>query len=290
MDITDKLQKKSKYHEMYALYSKNIDYWSADYLLKTQHPKILKTLTTYWWPKYCIRMSTFHDYVKQRYPLYYQLCVANQIHLSKNTFTDLHAENIEKSLNYHSMVQSTMLKQESALALNRKLLSKRKRVKIADNGKEKNQIEALEAQLAALSSQTNFTKQRRTSYLKELTGYELNYDPRFKTTPPVGWKRPPSRATRVFNTLMDTNQKKQPSVDEDKPKSRDDREIFLEAIYTEDVAGQIFMKYLVNRNKTFPLNRLKCLLEIIKYKDLFYDENFNHENTKNVARVRIFHI
>jgi len=37
------------------------------------------------------------------------------------------------------------------------------------------------------------------------------------------------------------------------------------------------------------VNRLKCLQELIKYKDLFYDENFNQETVKNYARVnRIF--
>ena len=238
VDMTNPESKKNTYYEMYALYQNNIDYWSVEYLMKKLQPKILKNLTTYWWPKFCIRMSTFQEYVKHRYPLYYKLCVSNHLDFKRN-FNDLNAENIEKSLSYRLHCCADRSAVAAEVRSTDKLLKKRKQVKIIADKTLSYKEEKEQSKAEAKS------KERRNVYLKDLTDYALND---YQTSPPVGWKRPPSRATRLFQMLIDKNEEKDPH--RQPVEKRDVKEIYLEAIYREDVAGQIFMKYLSNRNKT----------------------------------------
>jgi hypothetical protein len=97
-----------------------------------------------------------------------------------------------------------------------------------------------------------FTKKEKVTN-PELAGFDL--DDVFKTSPPVGWKRPASRATMLAKMLV--NEKRDETfknvasvkVIKKQKKIRMDKEIYLEAVYNEDIAGQIFMKYLVNKKK-----------------------------------------
>jgi hypothetical protein len=260
--------KKSKYHAMYAMYEKNIDYWSVEHLIKTLQPKLLKVLTTYWWPKFCIRMSSFNDYVQQRYPLYYKLCVEKNVDVKKN-FNDLNAENIERSLTYRMIQGKSAIRYALISDSTEKLLKKRKKVKIAESMltyKEEKILQEAEAAKARAAAAAN-NGPDRLSYMKELTGYVMSGE--YQTSPPVGWKRPPSRATRMFQMLIDNGSKQGrenaksvagqsgEAASKTPEKTVNDKEIYLEAIYNEEIGGQIFMKYLINRNKI--VNYLKII-------------------------------
>lgn len=45
----------------------------------------------------------------------------------------------------------------------------------------------------------------------------------------------------------------------------------------------------IYNKKKFAINRLKCLQELMKYKELFYNENFNQENVKYHAVVSLIY-
>ena len=103
-----------------------------------------------------------------------------------------------------------------------------------------------------LDENSMFTKKEKVTN-PELAGFDL--DDVFKTSPPVGWKRPASRATMLAKMLV--NEKRDETfknvasikVIKKQKKIRMDKEIYLEAVYNEDIAGQIFMKYLINKKK-----------------------------------------
>jgi hypothetical protein len=268
---------------MYKLYQNNDDYWSLEYLMHTLQPKILKYLTNYWWPKYCIRMGTFTEYTKERYPLYHQLKSLKRPTTAKMSFQDLSAENIDKSLGNYNIKpfdNADLNNNNNNLASQNqinnlgddKLLKKRKNLKVKivlNDLVSYKQEKATAASLSLKRELDQRSQERRDAYLSELGNYSLSGD--YKTSPPIGWKRPPSTATKFFNMLME-NQKEplEQSLtrsssashfnsdstaslaahkNEAEKKDKFHREIYLEAIYREDIAGQIFMKYLVQKNK-----------------------------------------
>ncbi|MFN7761304.1 MAG: hypothetical protein ACK5RE_11635, partial [Pseudanabaena sp.] len=70
-DPSAAVSRKNKYNQLYSQYEKNIDFWSYDNLINNVQKRLLYIMINYWWPKYCIRLNSFHDYVKQKYPTYY---------------------------------------------------------------------------------------------------------------------------------------------------------------------------------------------------------------------------
>lgn len=94
-----------------------------------------------------------------------------------------------------------------------------------------------------------------------LKGYDLRRD--YKTSPPVGWKRPPSQATQLARSIFEKSSLRQDEAaigsassqadasgsSARKSTTKTDRDLYLEAIYREDSSGKIFMKYLMSKNK-----------------------------------------
>lgn len=97
----------------------------------------------------------------------------------------------------------------------------------------------------------------------------------------MGWKRPASTATVMIKNMIDNKENKKSSIDDGIKRKKMDKEIYLEAIYkyfiveiifkflkltsintqSDDVAGQIFKKYLISRNKSVSLKfRLKDII------------------------------
>ncbi|RNA26889.1 regulator of G- signaling 22 [Brachionus plicatilis] len=264
--------RKAKYYELYAQYENNLEYWSFDNLTQRVQKKVLKSLIEYWWPKYYIRMNSFKDYVQKKYPSYYTQKVLGK---QNQVLSDLDAENIDKSLRIKFNLKSSLVKPNESQRFKKKNLSK---VKILENNsfvlsKSSNQKFDQGSEAASFNM-----RPRSNAYLDELIGYDLDD---FKTSPPVGWKRPISRATQIAKKMCENQ--KNAEAKSGKHRNKTDKEIYLEAIYRQDISGQIFMKYLLNKNKIFAVNRLKCLLELMHYKDLFYDDNFNQEDVKKKA-------
>lgn len=231
--------RKAKYYELYAQYENNLEFWSFDNLTQKVQKKVLKSLIDYWWPKYCIRMNSFKDYVQKKYPSYY---TQKALGPKNQNLSDLDAENIDKSLRIKFNLKSNLVKQNESQKLKKKNSSK---VKILENNsfvlsKSSNQ----KFDQASVAASFNI-RPRSNAYLDELIGYDLDD---FKTSPPVGWKRPISRATQIAKTMCE-NQKNSETKNS-KQRNNTDKEIYLEAIYRQDISGQIFMKYLSNKNKT----------------------------------------
>jgi hypothetical protein len=309
--------KKNKYLKLYSQYEKNIDYWSYDNLINNVQKRLLHIMINYWWPKYCIRLNSFHDYVKQKYPTYY--AHKNMIHTKQRSHIDLDIENIEKSIH---------LKYKDEKKNNNDEINTFKKQSIEDSDSfimsklSKSDAQAIQAAKKTSRSklQSEYTSLNVTKkFVTKADSIDLMQPPQlvnkndnpyshlpahdpyrklgilfdsyqttnnFKTSLPVGWKRPISKVTKIVQAMM--NEREDKTSDAEKNKLKMDKEIYLEAIYREDIGGQIFMKYLSNKNKLFATNRLKCLQELIKYKDLFYDENFNQELAKKCALVSSF--
>ena len=173
-------------------------------------------------------------------------------------------ENIEKSLTYKEDLSK---KERDLMTIEEKLLGNRKklgsRVKIYESESvllAKRKVTNKKPKSAGVYLSNDGKKEKTANKRPNLEGYDFDH---FKTSPPVGWKRPPSRATLLAkailenkeNTLssrdtVDTRQSSAKLLNKQQAKrSRLDKEIYLEAIYREDIAGQIFMKYLNNKNK-----------------------------------------
>jgi hypothetical protein len=302
--------KKNKYLQLYSQYEKNIDFWSYDNLINNVQKRLLHIMVNYWWPKYCIRLNSFHDYVKQKYPSYY--VQKNMIHAKQRSHIDLDIENIEKSIHLKYNKNERKTNNEGSIEENERLLLSKL---------DKSDVKAIEAakkvprpKLQSEYTSLNITKK----YVTRVDSIDVIQPPQplakndnpyshlpandpyrklgilfdcyqttnnFKTSLPVGWKRPISKVTKIVKAMMD--ERDDEASDAEKNKLKMDKEIYLDAIYREDIGGQIFMKYLSNKNKLFATNRLKCLQELIKYKDLFYDENFNQELVKKCGLVSV---
>ncbi len=243
-----------------------------------------------------------NEYVEKKYPSYdiqKKLITAH-----KNVPNDYNVKNIERTLKIATQIQEQDKK---------RLLEKPKMQRLNENKDAKNFIKTRNVGSAGLARQitvkenhvkenlkeasmapTNVTapvKKSKGSALKTrgLEGYDLVDD--FKTAPPIGWKRPASTTSVMVRHLLEQrNQSYFENKNVETKREKFDRDIFFEAIYREDLGGQIFMKYLIAKHKRFAVNRLKCLKELMKYRDLFYDDNFNQENVKLYAFVSVWFI
>lgn len=231
--------RKAQFYELYAQYENNIEFWSYDNLTQKVQKKVLRSLIEYWWPKFCIRMNSFKDYVQKKYPSYYTQKVLSK---KNQAISDFDAENIDKSLRIKFNLKSNLTKQIESQRSKKKNPTK---VKILESNSfvmSKSSIQKLDQFSEAASYNM---RPRSNAYLEELIGYDLDD---FKTSPPVGWKRPISRATQIAKKMCE-NQK----ISEEKTfklRNMSDKTIYLEAIYRQDISGQIFMKYLLKKNKT----------------------------------------
>lgn len=184
-------------------------------------------------------MNSFRDYVQKKYPSYY-----NQKVLSKKNqvISDFDAENIDKSLRIKFNLKSNLTKHIESQRSKKKTPAK---VKILESNSfvmSKSSIQKVDQYSEAASYNM---RPRSNAYLEELVGYDLDD---YKTSPPVGWKRPISRATQIAKTLCENQKIREEKTS--KPRNKSDKEIYLEAIYKQDISGQIFMKYLCKKNKT----------------------------------------
>lgn len=248
-------------------------YWSFENLTQCLQKKLLDTLIFYWWPKYCIRLYSFQDYMKKKYPTYHE-----QINLLKTTpqtakssqkhekqTSNLNAQNIEKSLTFQKiepLARKGILNRSKSSKANETNASSKKLLKNRKNLENNNQ----QLRSVKIVENDSITKKKSLSSKNRipvgLEGYDLKDD--YKTSPPVGWKRPPSQATLVAKMIYENGSSRIKKADsgenqeaaENKEvglgaakKSKNDRDIYFEAIYREDLAGKIFMKYLINKNK-----------------------------------------
>lgn len=193
-------------------------------------------------------MNSFKDYVKKKYPSYYEQ--KNLLSVKQN-LNDFDVENIEKSLNHRHNVKNKSAKldklkdEENLLKINKK--HTQSRVKIFESSSFSMSKNAnLKQDLVSTTLGSFNSKSKANNLSNELSGYDLD---EFKTSPPVGWKRPPSRATLMAKAMLE-NKKSSNGKSTTKTRSNTDKEIYLEAIYREDFAGQIFMKFLTTKNKT----------------------------------------
>ena len=311
-DPSAAVSKKNKYLQLYSQYEKNIDFWSYENLINNVQKRLLYIMINYWWPKYCIRLNSFHDYVKQKYPTYY--VHKNMIQTKQRTHIDLDIENIEKSIFYkynnnekksnhdingledsESLIMSKLNKSEAQAV---QAAKKSSRAKLQSEYTSLNvtkkfvtkveSIEVMQPPQPVIKNDNPYAHLPANDPYRKLgilfDCYQTTNN--FKTSLPVGWKRPISKVTKMVQAMMDDRDDQ--ASDAEKNKLKMDKEIYLEAIYREDIGGQIFMKYLSNKNKLFATNRLKCLQELIKYKDLFYDENFNQEVVKKCGLVSFY--
>ena len=205
-------------------------------------------------------MNSFQDYIKEKYPIYYRQNTLVDKRAKQTSAIDLGAGNIEKSLTYESNFKKNlnMLTIEEKLIRNRKSLSSR--VKIYESSsvllsKRKTQKEG--SSFVKFSQNKMYDNDKKEiNKNPELAGFDLD---EFKTSPPVGWKRPASRATLIAKMLVNGKQDQIRNTASSRyvkqqRKTRMDKEIYLEAIYREDIAGQIFMKYLINKKKLVIIN------------------------------------
>ncbi len=155
--------------------------------------------------------------------------------IKRPILNDLDAENVEKSLQLNYKPKPKVVEQTEEE-------SKVKKPKPL----EPNLLKKVTLDAKALET---VKKKPRRIYLE---GYE--YGP-YKTTPPVGWKRPVSRATLIAQNMIENQAQTEDILSKEERKAKHSKEIYLEAIYREDLAGQIFMKYLMSVNKlVFALN------------------------------------
>lgn len=251
-----------------------------------------------------MRMSD--DYVKSKYPSYEKQ--REMLNNHKSSPSDFIAKNIENTLknveNSRNHAESNhfinpMTESNQRIQMNRNLDSNKKlnarnsgsagsagRKPLAKEGtilsmKEKKKEAAAAAEVAPVS-----TKKKKDGPLKipGLEMYDLVED--YRTGPPVGWKRPASTTSIMVRKMLENRQNGLMEAKRTMPKiGKFDKDIYFEAIYRDDYGGQIFMKYLKSKEKKFAINRLLCLKELMRYKDLFYDDDFNQEAVKLNALV-----
>jgi hypothetical protein len=138
------------------------------------------------------------------------------------------------------------------------------KLKLKEN---KTEVQRNKKKLSRQNKQNSINKQISDSQ-SETDEYNEQYIEEFKTSPPVGWKRPASRATLFVKALIDDDQiEEENSKEKDsnkviskllnrQEKKRIDKEFYFEAIYREDFSGRIFMKYLLSKNKMVYSNAL----------------------------------
>lgn len=115
------------------------------------------------WPKYCIRLNSFQDYMKKKYPTLYE---QNFLYREKSQVksSDLTAQNIEKSLNFKENVEKMMSKKHSedentrkdtAGSKDKKLL--RRRQNLDSNSQQTSQLSVgkIDGQKSAMSKKKN---------------------------------------------------------------------------------------------------------------------------------------
>lgn len=259
-----------------------------------------------------MRMSD--EYVKSKYPSYdiQRKMLTNH----KSSPNDFNAKNIETTLkgvetlrnkaetnnfinpmtDSNQQLKISRDSNKKANSLNRmgagSAASASRRQPLAKEGtnlsmKERKREAAAAAAVAAAAEAATTTKKEKKGPLKipGLEMYELVED--FRTGPPVGWKRPASTTSLMVRKMLENRQNN--LIDAHKRAASKinklDKDFYFEAIYRDDYGGQIFMKYLKSKQKKFAINRLVCLKELMKYKDLFYDDNFNQEAVKLHALV-----
>ena len=183
--------------------------------------------------------------MKRKYPTLHEQ--SNLVREQTRQHVGFDAENIEKSLSFKlsDKAKDKTKKEEESKIKGNKLLKRRQNVDQKAEVKETS---------ARNKSSPAGKRQQQNQTPPGLEGYDLKED--YKTSPPVGWKRPPSQATMLARSIYEKTAGKS---DEAAKRSKTDREVFLEAIYREDSTGKIFMKYLSSKNK------LVCIKFILKH-------------------------
>ena len=187
-----------------------------------------------------IRMNSFKSYMSEKYPTYSdQRKLIGERRVNTN---NLDAENIEKSLRHAENVKEMMdLKRSNEASKAKQAEEKRKPLpRLKTERIKRTRPTPLKEPLMSKSMVVSSRTARRDP---ELEGYEMDEG---RTRSPITWRRPISNTTLMVKKMMDEAEKTEKSRNE----GRLDKEIFFEAIYREDLAGQIFMKYLITRNKS----------------------------------------
>ena len=213
-------------------------------------------------------MSSFNEYVEKKYPSYNTQKKLLSGH--NRVIKDLTAKNIENTLKTAEKLNANTFSSPSVPHFNSKSKSirineldqaKPLKVRLSNSAKspkkpilkESMNKEATnkESTVNLVTSNSNatgvFKSNKVSKSILGLEGYELDD---YKTSPPVGWKRPASTTSIMIKQMFDNKQNALTKSAESPKRSKLDKDIYFEAIYREDVGGQIFMKYLISRHKS----------------------------------------
>ncbi len=257
---------KKDYNKLYEQYEQNIDFWSIENLRNNLQQSLLNQLISYWWPKFLIRLNSFNSYIELTYPSYN---TQKRLLNSHNyTMNDLNAKNIERTIQKAEKLNkpaanfnSPSVPQLSGIISNSKIKSnsKKKDVRLALSATKTRQTMGMTKQINTNNSNNVVSNKdgsnsgmfystaqleppkagKQNKIIAGLEAYDLD---EYKTSPPIGWKRPASTTSIMIKKMMDAK-KQHGATNDSTPKQRNkfDKDIYLEAIYREDVGGQIFM-------------------------------------------------
>ncbi len=154
----------------------------------------------------------------------------NILYLKEKSLNDFQVQNIEKSINqsfYNKINESRNYKKKQVeKSLNEKNIKELYKQRSAT--KKSNE--------KIIGNETNYFSRNLNQRL--CTSMSENHS-KFDTTPPVGYKRPPTGLLKPIIKRI-----KSGKIDYLK------KEIYLEAISQDNAAGHVFMKYLQSTNKT----------------------------------------
>ena len=252
-----------------------LDFWSFEYLSTHMQKHLLSQLVNYWWPKYCIKLHAFHDYVRENYPSYHaQVRLINSYNSMLNTTSTTMLSTSNKRIGtFNTLVDSEYVANWMSGRSKRGVEHRNESdddSEIADdtddeNKKKNNKTATKKRANQKMNKKTSKNKSSNhlaaTSFTRHVSGLEgfQTRDLRFKTSPPVGWKRPPSLTTLIAKRMIENEQEGRQLLPVDMS-----REVFMEIVYRDRHAAHIFMKYLASRNK------IVIFLSLLSYFFLYY--------------------
>jgi hypothetical protein len=170
--------------------------------------------------------------------------VSVKIHSTKKSpdaLNDLQAENIHKSIKEAAIVNSAKARQST---LERNLLSsfaRSGRLEYAHGLYKERKVQEIKQKPRQSVSSMEFYQPNKPKKLNAMT--EDDFMDVFKTNPPFAYRRPTlKRSKSVINKIN--------SSLVDFKADRVNRSIYYEAVSSDNVAGNVFLKYLQTTNKT----------------------------------------
>jgi hypothetical protein len=188
----------------------------------------------YRFPKYLIHLN-----FKAKNEFIHQVSTTPQHHYSSTkiaVLSDLQADNIQKSIKEAAVVNSARAKQA---------LLQQKLAAVFTQSSKLEYVRGLYRERKAAQSTLNRSVSNasfsQTSRSKLAAMAEDEFMEMFKTYPPIAYKRPGIKRPKSLNRLT--------TAMEDLKFDRLGRAVYYEAISSDNVAGNVFLKYLQTSNK-----------------------------------------